>query len=221
MTNTVSEILSGPSKTPPGRQRTIIIVAALLGAAVLGVSAAIYGPELLGFEEPPPPETGTSAPSPAVPQLGEFTEFAHEPTGIALSYPSSWLKLNTDDPQVLLLASDGPKNNFLVRAVELQSPVGEPELGAAKQLTDQIVGANKSAKLLVTPQQLTIAGLPGYWYFYSFQDAGTGQRGAHSHFFLFKGKTMLSFVYQTVPLEKFQESAPIFDKINGSLRVLE
>jgi len=198
----------------------IIIIGALLGAAVLGVSAAIFGPQLLGFEEPAQ-EAGPSAPAPEAPQLGEFTEFTHEPTGIALSYPASWLRLNTDDPQILLLASDGPTNNFLLRAVELQNPVGQQELGAAKQLTDQIVGANKSAKLLVAPQQLTIAGLPGYWYFYSFQDEASGSVGAHSHFFLFKDKTMLSFVYQTVPLEKFQESAPIFDKINGSLRVLE
>lgn len=198
----------------------IIIIAALLVAAVLGVSAAIFGPGLLGFEEPPQ-ETGTSGSSPEASPLGEFTEFIHEPTGIALSYPSTWLQLKTNDPQVLLLASDGPKNNFLVRAVELQNPVGGQDLGTAKQLTDQIVGANKSAKLLVAPQQMTIAGLPGYWYFYSFQDEASGSVGAHSHFFLFKEKTMLSFVYQTVPLEKFQESAPIFDKINGSLRVLD
>jgi hypothetical protein len=221
MTNTVSEIPSSPPKTSPGKQRVIIIVAALLTAVVLGVLAALFVvPRLTGSEEPAPQAAAGGSPAGVVP-AGELTEFVHEPTGIALSYPSSWVQLKTNDPQVLLLASDGLENNFLVRAVELPNAVGEPELGAAKQLTDKIVGANKSAKLLVQPKQLTVGGLPGYWYFYSFQDDATGKLGAHSHFFLFKGKTMISFVYQTIPLEKFQASAPVFDQINGSLHQLD
>ena len=220
MTNTVSQVdSSSPAKTSQKR-RLVIIIAALLVAVILAVPAAMFGPRLLGFQEPAR-DGATGGAAPAGSQSTELTEFRHEQTGIALSYPSSWVSLKTNDPQILLLASDGPQNSFLLRAVELPNNVGQQDLAAAKQLTDQIVGANKTAQLLVEPKQVEMAGLPGYWYFYSFQDEATGQRGAHSHFFLFKGNTMIAMVFQTVPLEKFQESAPSFDKVTGSFRVLE
>lgn len=232
MTNTVSQIPSSPPKAPQTRRRVVIVVAALLLAAVLGVGAALYGPALLGFEKPAQ-DAGTSAAQPEAAQpSGEFTEFIHEPTGIALSYPSTWFRqdIKGDNPQGLLIVSDKPKedllsagttNILLLSAAELRSPVGEQELDAAKAELDQHVGAEESARLLVAPQKLTVGGMPGWWYFYSFKDEVTGQTGAHSHFFLFKGTTLFSLVYQTVPLEKFQESAPVFDGINGSLHTLE
>ncbi|MCA1683766.1 MAG: hypothetical protein LC708_01360, partial [Actinobacteria bacterium] len=66
-----------------------------------------------------------------------------------------------------------------------------------------------------------LAGLPGYFYFYSFQDPGTGQRGAHSHFFVFKGQTLITLVFQALPAEQFPPAATTFDEITGSFRVLE
>lgn len=150
-----------------------------------------------------------------------MTEFRNEELGIALSYPASWIRHRTQDPQILLLAADGPEKSFLLRAVELPNPVGQQELGAAKQLTDQIVGANKTAQLLVEPTRIELGGLPGYWYFYSFQDEASGQKGMHSHYFVFKDKTMITLVFQTVPAELFQEAAPTFDQITASFKVLE
>jgi hypothetical protein len=218
MSNPESQNDSSAPKTK-SRKKLLAIVAGVLVLAGLAVPAAIFGPQLIGIEEPskdsPPGSSSTAAPPPA-----NFTEFRSDKTGIALSYPADWIQMKTADPQILLLASNGPQDSFLVRAVELPTPVGQEQLGEAKQLTDQIVGANRTAQLLVEPQKIEMGGLPGYWYFYSFTDEASGQQGAHSHFFLFKGNTMLTFVFQTVPLEKFQESASTFDQITGSLRVL-
>lgn len=201
------------------RRQLLLIGAAVLVAGGLAIPAAIFGPQLVGLEQPvkeaPPNPAPAAAPDPA-----ELTEFRNEQIGFALSYPASWDQLETNDPQVLLLASDGPETSFLVRAVELPQVVGQQELPAAKQLTDRIVGANKTAQMLVEPQALEVGGLPGYWYFYSFKDETTGQQGAHSHFFLFKENTMLTLVYQTVPLERFKASAPVFDEINRSLHMI-
>lgn len=220
MTDTMTKSDSNPSKAP-GKKKLVAIVAAVLVAGGLAVPAALFGPQLVGIGEPSNEAAnaggGAAADGAA---SGEVTEFHNEKAGIALSYPASWVQLKTNDPQILLLASDGPENSFLVRSVELPRPVGQPELPAAKQLTDQIVGGNKTAQMLTEPKQVELGGLPGYWYLYSFKDEQSGQTGAHSHFFLFKGNTMLTFVFQTIPVEEFQNSAPVFDKITASFRVL-
>ncbi|MGH4013869.1 MAG: hypothetical protein ACRDSL_08045 [Pseudonocardiaceae bacterium] len=217
MTDTITKNDSGPPRSTR-KTKLLAIVAGVLVAGGLAVPAAIFGPQMVGIEEPAE-QTEANTPAQA-PKPANFTEFRHEEAGIALSYPSSWVQLKTDDPQILLLASDGPENSFLLRAVELPNPVGQQELGSAKQLTDQIVGANQTAKMLVEPTRIELGGLPGHWYFYSFQDEASGQPGIHSHYFVFDGKTMLTLVFQTLPAEKFQESAPIFDQITSSFRVL-
>lgn len=215
----------GSTPKPSRSRRLLFIGAAVLVAGGLAIPAAIFGPQLVGLEKPateaPPNPAPAAAPNPQnASDPIPLTEFRNDQVGFALSYPASWLQLKTNDPQVLLLASDGPENSFLVRAVELPQSVGQQELPAAKQLTDRIVAANESAQLLVEPQALEVGGLPGYWYFYSFKDEATGQQGAHSHFFLFKDKTMLTLVFQTVPAGNFSASAPVFDQITGSLRML-
>lgn len=221
MTDTITKGDDSPSKAT-GRKKLLAIGAAVLVAAGLAVPAAIYGPGLVGIGNS---SNGAGAnPGPGAPgdaKAGEVTEFRNDQVGIALSYPSSWVQLKTKDPQILLLASDGPENSFLIRAVDLPKPVGQPQLGAARQLTDQIVASNKTAKMITEPKQIQLGGLPGYWYLYSFKDDVSGQEGAHSHFFLFKGRTMLTFVFQTLPVDKFQQSAPVFDQITSSFRVLD
>lgn len=221
MTDTITKSGSNPSKAT-GKKKLVAIVAAVLVAGGLSVPAYIFGSQLFGNGEPAqqaganPPAPGPAAGAPA----GPVTEFSNEQAGISLSYPANWVQLKTRDPQILLLASDGPENSFLLRSVDLPKPVGQQQLGAAKQLTDQIVAGNKTAKMLTEPKQIELAGLPGFWYLYSFKDDTSGQIGAHSHFFLFKGNKMITFVFQTIPVEKFQQSAPVFDQITSSLRVL-
>lgn len=221
MTDTITKSGSSPSKST-GKKKLVAVIAAVLVAGGLAVPAAIFGPQLLGYSEPSqdaganPPAAGPDAGT----QPGPVTEFRSDQAGISLSYPANWVQLKTKDPQILLLASDGPENSFLVRSVDLPKPIGQPQLGAAKQLTDQIVAGNKTAKLLTEPKQIELAGLPGFWYLYSFKDDTSGQIGAHSHFFLFKGNKMITFVFQTLPAEKFQQSASTFDQITSSFRVL-
>jgi hypothetical protein len=63
------------------------------------------------------------------------------------------------------------------------------------------------------------AGLPGYFYFYSFKDPASGQEGVHSHYFLFKGPTMISFVFQALPKDDFQRLANVFDEVIGTFTI--
>ena len=48
----------------------------------------------------------------------------------------------------------------------------------------------------------------------------SGLVGAHSHYFLFKGSTMISIIFQALPDGHFARLAPLFDRVAGSLRVL-
>jgi hypothetical protein len=76
-------------------------------------------------------------------------------------------------------------------------------------------------KLLAEPTIVHQGGLPGYFYFYSFRDPATGVEGVHSHYFLFKGSTMISLVFQALPKDAFKGLADLYDDVIGSFRVLK
>jgi hypothetical protein len=219
MTNQVTETPSSPSNdTGNKKKRVVFIVVGVVLVAALATGAALFSQSLFSSAPPPaPPKApGNAAAANGVPK--DFTEFKDDKLGISLSYPASWARLKTDDPQILLLTSNGPDESFLLRATELQKEVGPQNLKEAKQLTDQIIGSNKGIQQVTEPKQLTLGGLPGFFYFYSFKDQASGQTGAHSHFFLFKGKTMLTLVFQTVPSEQFPNSAKTYDQITSSFK---
>jgi hypothetical protein len=201
------------------RRRVLAIVIGVLVVAGLA-AGVIFGRGLLTSEEPAKAaNASTNASTNAIP--ADFTAFRSEQAGFELAYPTSWSKLNTKDPQILLLVSQGTEDSFLVRSLELQTPVGPPQLAAAKQLTDQIVNSNKTIQMVTEPKQIELGGLPGFFYFYSFKDAATGQDGAHSHYFLFNGKTMISLVFQALPKEHFAASAQTFDKITATFHAVK
>ncbi|MGH3800499.1 MAG: hypothetical protein ACRDTD_10275 [Pseudonocardiaceae bacterium] len=201
------------------RRRVLAIGIGVLVVAGLA-SGVVVGRAILTPEEPAK-AANSSANSPMNAKPDDFTAFRSEPAGFELAYPTSWSKLNTKDPQILLLVSQGTQDSLLVRSLELQAPVGPQQLQAAKQLTDQIVTANKTAQMVTEPKQIELGGLPGFFYFYSFEDTPSGQQGVHSHYFLFNGKTMISLVFQSLPKEHFSTSAPTFDKITATFRALK
>lgn len=201
------------------RRRVLAIIIGVLLVAGLA-SGVLVGRGILTPEEPAK-ATNASANSATDAKPADFTAFRSELAGFELAYPTSWSKLDTQDPQVLLLVSQGTQDSFLVRALELQAPVGPQELPAAKQLTDQIVTSNETVEMVAEPKQIELGGLPGFFYFYSFKDTASGQEGAHSHYFLFNGKTMISLVFQSLPKEHFPTSAPTFDKITSTFRALQ
>lgn len=202
-------------------KRVVLVVAAVLVAGVLATLAAGFGQRILSPPQPspPPPQAAAQPSSPNSPPA-DFVEFRNEQAGFALSLPRSWTQLRSDDPQVVLVAAKNAQESVLARVVELDAAVGPEQLPAAKQLADGIVASNKSAKLLDEPAQIELAGLPGYFYFYTFDDAASEQKGAHSHFFLFDGNKMITIVFQAVPQEQFRQAAPTFDQITSSFRLL-
>ena len=154
---------------------------------------------------------------------GELVEFRDQKAGWAISYPKSWNRLQSPDADVVLVVSENPLElntggSILARDLILGAPVDESKLPAAKEVTDKIVTGGEGIRLLAEPAVVNQGGLPGYFYFYSFKDPTTGQEGVHSHYFLFKGSTMISFVFQALPKEKFQALAHLYDEVIGSFR---
>jgi hypothetical protein len=195
------------------RRGVLVVIAGVVVALALAAVASEAGRRMITPGGPPSAADGSArAATPA-----GLVEFRRPQDGFALSYPSDWTRVPDADPRVALLAAKGSAYSFQVRVLELQAPIGPAQLPAAKQLTDQIVSSNKAVKLL-TQQQITLGGLPGYFYFYTFTDPASGQTGAHSHFFLFKGSTMITLVFQALPAEAFRGGSATFDQIANSFQ---
>ncbi|HEY4008161.1 MAG TPA: hypothetical protein VGM60_23680 [Pseudonocardia sp.] len=195
------------------KKRLVLLAAGLVVAAGLATFAAGYGQRLIEPNQQPP-----AAAAPSAPSAPGFTEFIQPQPGFALSYPAAWARLPSPDPQVPLLASNRAGFSMQARVLSLQTAIGPAQLDAVQQFTDRVVKSNSSVKVLVGPQKINLGGLPGYFYFYTFTDPSTGQPGAHSHFFLFKGTTMIALVFQAVPADTFQAGSGTFDQITASFR---
>lgn len=155
----------------------------------------------------------------------ELVEFRHEPAGFAISYPKGWTRSQSPDPQIMFVASErNPAENrggsILVRVAPLEMAVGREQLAEVRKSTDAIVTSGEGVELKAEPTDIEVAGLPGLYYFYTFHDPVSGQRGAHSHYFLFHGKAMVSLVFQALPQDDLTRLAPLLDRVAESFRVL-
>jgi hypothetical protein len=130
--------------------------------------------------------------------------------------------LEAKDTDVALVVSEKPVEqnsggSILARNLALGAAVNDANLAAAKEVTDRIVSGD-GIEHNTQPQVLHQAGLPGYFYVYRFKDSASGQVGVHSHYFLFKGSTMISFVFQALPDTDFQRLATLYDQVIASFK---
>jgi hypothetical protein len=146
------------------------------------------------------------------------TQFTSGQVGITMTYPATWTRLQSRDPQVLLVAALSPSTSLSLRASKSQlKDVTARTLPVVKELTDDLVGADKRASLLTAAEPIEVGGLPGYRYRYTYptKDGGTG---AHVHYFLFKHDLLLQLVFQALPARALTQVEPAFDRIAGSLK---
>lgn len=176
-------------------------------AILLGAAAMVVARELISPAPPDPPARAAN----------ELIRFRDAAGAYSISHPVGWKRVASSDPEVRLLAV-GDSSSMLVRMGNLGVEVRPEGLGAAKRLTDKLVRSAGQVKLLRPTKQVTLGGLPGYLYLYTFADAATGQRGAHAHYFLFRGRTLITIVFQTVPANRFASLAPLFDRLGETLR---
>ena len=200
-------------------KRMLVAGVALAVLAAGGMWAASASSSSSSPHSSPPSPAGSPGPS-------ELTEFRDPGAGFALSYPTAWVRATAPNPQIVLVAAehDPAKNqggSILVRATPIDAPVGKAQLGEARKVTDAIVSSSDGLVLKAEPTETEQGGMPGLYYLYTFHDPVSGLTGVHSHFFLFKDRTMISLVFQALPQDDFGRLAPLFDRVAGSLRALQ
>jgi hypothetical protein len=198
---------------------------AVVAGALLVGGAFLAGKSMVESPKKPAASSRTTATTaePATANSGNLVEFRDEKAGWAISYPRDWNRLQAKDNDIALVVSEKPAEqnaggSILARNVTLAAVVNDSNLAAAKEVTDGVVTGD-GIQHITQPTVVHQGGLPGYFYFYSFKDPASGQEGVHSHYFLFKGSTMISFVFQALPKDDFQRLANLFDQVIGSFRV--
>lgn len=192
---------------PPGKW----LIAGAIGAVLIALGAAALARELVSSS------SDADSPKKRPPKARAFVRFTDRQAGFSISYPSRWRRLTPGDNQVRLLVAGGGASG-LVRTAPLGVRVRPENLKAAKKITDNLVKTAGRVRPLRRAQQVRLGGLPGYLYIYSFRDRGTGERGAHAHYFLFRDETMLTVVFQALPARTFTGLAPLFQRIANSFR---
>jgi hypothetical protein len=151
----------------------------------------------------------TPAPEPA--------EFSDAETGIALTYPGDWRRLEPSDSQVRLLAASGSSMSLSLRVSKSEiANVKQETLPVVRQFTDPLLAADERAKQLSTPEAISLGGLLGYRYRYTYRGED-GSTGAHVHYFLFKRDKMIQLVFQAVPATSLPKVEPTFERIASTL----
>lgn len=198
-------------------------VAVVAGAFAVG-GAFWAGSSMVESKKPAASRSTATTGAPVAANAANLVEFRDEKAGWAISYPKGWNRLEPKGADIPLVVAEKPAaqntgGSILARVLTLGAPVTDANLAAAKEVTDKIVTGD-GIQQITQPATVHQAGLPGYFYFYTFKDPASGQEGVHSHYFLFKGSTMISFVFQALPKNDFQRLANLYDEVIASFRVL-
>jgi hypothetical protein len=181
------------------------MVAAGLAAILALVIGAAVGRSII----PSANSQRTPAPEPA--------EFTDAENGIALTYPGSWRRLQPPDTQVRLLAAAGTSASLLLRVTTSAiADVKQETLPVVRQFTDPLLAADERATQLSPPEAISLDGLLGYRYRYTYTGQN-GSTGAHVHYFLFKRGKMIQLVFQAVPASSLPKVEPTFERIASTL----
>ncbi|MDX6691062.1 MAG: hypothetical protein QOG15_2519 [Solirubrobacteraceae bacterium] len=189
--------------------RKWVVVGAL--AAVLAiVLGARLGHDLLTQD---PAAKPAKPAKPAAPTVKRFHETVSD---ISLSFPASWTQLPSPDPEVPLLAVAPGRTAVLQlrrSATGLEEDITRDTLPIAKRLTDPLFAAIKHTKLIEPAKAVEMGGLVGWRYRYTVD----GDQRARDHYFLFKGRFLLSMVFEVKPASRLQAVTPQFDRIASSV----
>jgi hypothetical protein len=152
------------------------------------------------------------------PPPAEPAEFTDAQTGIGLTYPGTWRRVPSTDAQVRLLVAAGPSQSLLIRVTRSQlENIKRETLPVVRQFTDPLIAADQRTKQLATPEAISLGGLLGYRYRYTYT-GDDGSTGAHVHYFLFKRDKMIQLVFQAVPATSLPKVEPTFERIASTLR---
>ena len=186
----------------------MVVLLSVLTAVVLVGAGLIFVLTSGGSDEDPlPAPAPDSTPAPV-------TTFRDPQTGFTVDYPRAWQRVQVPVADYRLAVNGGNNVAFTIRVVPIQVPATTQNLENFKAVTDGLVGSNSTVQVL-KQQALSLNGMLGYYYFYTFSDGPV--KAVHAHYFLFSGQKMNIIVFQSLP-DDFQNLAGTFDKIAESFR---
>ncbi|MCA1706224.1 MAG: hypothetical protein LC808_24350 [Actinobacteria bacterium] len=204
------------TRRPANRRGMVILLSALSGlAVVLTIIAVNLGRSADRKAAAPVTTTATTRPAATLPDAA-FTTFRDDRTGFSIRYPTTWERRIAPHGEVRLYVSNRGAYSALVRVQEFEQATTPENLGNLRAFTDGSVAGEGVQVLKVDP--VTINGLIGYRYLYTFVDENSGIQGAHLHYFLFQGRKANSIVFQALPTEEFTKAEGIFDQMLDSFR---
>jgi hypothetical protein len=190
-----------------GSQRKVLVIMTVL--SVLVAALAVFAVVNSRSSKKTPAAADTST-------VDTPTTTYHDTlTGFTVQYPRSWQKINVPVADYRLAVDGGSNVAFTIRVVPIQTPADTSNLENFKAVTDGLVTSNSSVQIL-KQQAISLNGMIGYYYFYTFTDGGVA--AVHAHYFLFSGNKMNVLVFQALP-DDFARLAPTFDKVAESFKV--
>jgi hypothetical protein len=185
----------------------LVVVLSIATVAVIGliVFALTRGTGSTGDDIPPPAPADTPEP---------VTKFEDPETGFSVEFPRAWQRVQLPVADYRLAVDGGSNVAFTIRVLPIQTPATSANLANFKAVTDGLVASNSTVNVL-KEQAVTLNGMLGYYYFYTFTDGPV--QAVHAHYFLFSGNKMNIIVFQSLP-DDFERMAPTFDKIAESFR---
>ncbi len=190
------------------------LVGIVAGVLALAAVLALIGGGLVGRSIVQSPTTTPSAAPGA-----DTVRFSDTLTDIAISYPSTWVRRTPGDQAVRIVASS-PDASAGVSVSVRKSGLDEvtlKTLPVVRPLTDDLVRSDDRITAVAPPVAVTLGGLPGYRYRYTYTMADKAE-GAHDHYFLFKTGRLVQLVLQAVPASSLDTLQPTFDRIADSLQ---
>jgi hypothetical protein len=181
--------------------------AARAGAALAAVAALTAG-AVTAVEW----HGGRSAEAAAAPT--GYVHYQDRADGFSFDHPSSWQPTAVPGGVLLKIGGD---NAVSLRRTELDRPVDTSRMSDVRAVTDAVLASPEAKVGVLKAEATTVGGLPGIYYLYTFH-SGT-DRGAHTHWFAFQGRSMYSLVFQALPDTGFASLAPAFDAVVNSFRV--
>lgn len=206
----------------------VLVAGMLIGQQAMAPVEGLNGDAADG-NAPVEGETGTPTPSPtgeadlSSPPEG-FVEFRDEEAGFRIYHPEDWTLQSPEDPEVRFLATPNARDSILVRVTpidlgELEGEVSEDDFQALHRYTEEIVRGEDVE--ILDDGSVEIADTVASHYLYTFKASESGQRGAHSHFFIFEEGRMITLVLQTIPPQRYSELADTFEVVAQSFELLE
>lgn len=176
-------------------------------AAILAILGGAYVGRNVLFHDSVAPDRAADKPRSSV------VVFHETVSDVSLRYPSNWTRRSSTEGAALVAVAPDHATSLLLRvSVTGLEDVTFKTLPIVREYTDRLVAADKTVRLLAPPQAVTLGGLPGYRYRYTYR----GATGAHDHYFLFKRGRIIALVFQATPSSRFNGAEAQFQRLAGT-----